>query len=332
MAREWASGLNVSRWAKELFKEVGKKIYFKKFMGDSMESMVVEKSMPEGKGKDMTFGLVGLTGTVVTGDSSLEGNEDGLSSYSQTVTSSQRRFGVINAGNFDDSKVLYSFRNEALSQLSRVYAEDVDSQIFSAATATSGTFGNVLAVTSDASSYSNSDQAGSLVATGAIQLSDITRLKTIATIGGSANWRMRPIRIGGEDHYVLIVHPEVAYDLFELSAWKTIQQYANVRGSDNPLFKGALGVYSNVIIHSHQDITTSDTMGSGSNIKGARNLFMGAGALAFARAGEMKWVEKSFDYANKLGVSAGWIYGVARTAFNSKDYACIQYISARTDV
>ena len=31
----WDAGLNVSRWAKQLAYEVGKEIYFSKFMGDT---------------------------------------------------------------------------------------------------------------------------------------------------------------------------------------------------------------------------------------------------------------------------------------------------------
>ena len=46
----------------------------------------------------------------------------------------------------------------------------------------------------------------------------------------------------------------------------------------------------------------------------------------------MSWVEKSFDYGNKLGVAGGKIYGVARTAFNSKDYGVIQYVTSHTDL
>ena len=33
----WASGLQVSRWAKQLFYEAGKEIYFEKFMGDGVD-------------------------------------------------------------------------------------------------------------------------------------------------------------------------------------------------------------------------------------------------------------------------------------------------------
>jgi N4-gp56 family major capsid protein len=327
----WASGLNVSRWAKELSHQVGKEIYFSKFMGDSYNNMVVTKSLEDGKGKDITFGLVGLTGTVVLGDATLEENESNLTSNSQTVTSTQRRFGVINTGNFDDSKVLYNFRSEALTELSRVYAEDIDSQIFSALTQTSGSGFGQLRADDSASAYASSDGSSNLAAADLITTSDISKLKKYALLGASATEKMRPIKVDGKDYYVLLIHPEVAYDLSQNSTWTAAQREAGMRGMDNPIFSGALGVWDGVVVHEHEGITTSNTMGSGA-IKGARNLFMGASAAYMGEVGDMSWVEKTFDYGNQLGIAAGKIYGVSRAAFNSKDMGCIQYLTARTDL
>ncbi len=334
----WSSGMEVSRWAKQLAYEVGKEIYFSKFMGESFDSMIVKKQMDEGKGKDITFGLVGLTpaadnnsGGFYTGDTAIEGNEANLTSNTQTVATAHRRFAVISDGNFADSKVLYDFRNEALTELKRSYAEDHDAQIFSALTATSGTFGQLRA-DATASAYSNSDGEASLATGDSITLADISKLKRIAMLGGSATWKMRPIKVEGKDYYVLLVHPEVSYDLFQLPAFQQIQREANLRGDENPLFAGALGMYDGVVIHEHEGITTADNMGSGDNVKGARNLFLGAGAGLCAGIGEMNWVEKTFDYGNKLGIAAGQIYGVDRAVYNSKDYGCIQYLTARTDL
>ena len=327
----WDTALNVSRWAKQLAYEVGKEIYFSKFIGDTFESMIVSKSMPEGKGKDMTFGMVGYTGTAVTGDSALESNEQNLTSNEVVVTTSQRRFGVINAGNFDDSKVLYDFRTEALSQLKRQYAEDHDAQLFSALTSTGSNSAYLLAA-SGGSSYSASDPEASLAATGEIVPGDISKLKKMAMLGTTKSYKMKPIRVDGKEYYVLLIHPEVAYDLSQDATWLAAQQYANIRGEDNPIFSGALGVWDGVVVHEHEGITTADNMGSGNNVKGARNLFLGAGAACHAKVDDMTWVEKTFDYGNKLGIAAGQIYGVARSAFDSKDYAVMQYVTARTDL
>lgn len=326
----WATGLNVSRWAKELAHQVGKEIYFSQFMGDSYNNMVVTKSLEDGKGKDITFGLVGLTGTAVTGDSTLEGSENSLTTNAQTVATDQRRFGVINTGNFDDSKVLYDYRSTALTELSRVYAEDIDDQIFKALTASSGTFGQLRA-DATASAYTTSDDASNLAAADSIALSDISKLKRYAALGAGATEKMRPIRVDGKEYYILLVHPEVSYDLIQLGAWTQAQREAGLRGMDNPIFSGALGIWDGVVVHEHEGISTSDTLGAGA-VKGARNLFMGASAAFMGEVGDMKWVEKSFEYGNQLGVAAAKIYGVSRAVFNSKDMGCIQYLTARTDL
>ena len=331
MAADWASGLEVSRWAKELQVEVGKEIYFSKFMGEGPGNAIHVKQVEEGVGKDVTFGLVlQLTGSAITGDSTLEGNEQNLATYSNTVTLNQKRLAVRDTGKFENSKVLYNFRSTALDLLKQQYAELIDEDIFSALTATTGTHAFYRADAS-ASVYASSDPKANLASADSISLNDISAMKTIAKLGGSANYKIRPVRVDGKEYYILIVHPEVAYDLFTLSDWQTAQREAQVRGNDNPLFSGALGVWDGVIVHSHEGISTFND-GGGASVKGARNIFMGAQAACFADNSSMNWIEKTFDYGNQLGISAGKIYGVDIADYNSKDYGVIQYMTARTDL
>ena len=328
MAANWASGLQVSRWAKELQSEVSKGVYFSKFMGEGPGSAIHVKQMEEGKGKDVTFGLVSqLSGSAITGDSSLEGNEQSLSTFSNTVSTNQKRLAVRDTGKFANSKVLYDFRSTSLDLLKTQYSELIDADIFSALSATSGTHAYYRA-DATTSVYATSDPKAALDAADGITLADISAMKTLAQIGGSANYRMRPIRVDGNDYYVLVLYPEVAYDLFELDEFQQIQREAQTRGDSNPLFKGALGIYNGVVIHSHEGVNTFDN-GGGAAVKGARNLFMGAQAACFAESSDMMWVEKTFDYGNQLGISASKIYGVDISYYNSKDYGVIQYVSAR---
>ena len=331
MAANWASGLQVSRWAKELQSEVSKGVYFSKFMGEGPGNAIHVKQIEDGKGKDVTFGLVTqLTGSAITGDSSLEGNEQSLSTFSNTVSTNQKRLAVRDTGKFANSKVLYDFRSTSLDLLKTQYSELIDADIFSALSATSGTHAYYRADAS-ASVYATSDPKAALADADSITLADISAMKTLAQIGGSANYRMRPIRVDGNDYYVLVLHPEVAYDLFELDEFQQIQREAQTRGDSNPLFKGALGIYNGVVIHSHEGVNTFDN-GGGAAVKGSRNLFMGAQAACFAESSDMMWVEKTFDYGNQLGISAAKIYGVDISDYNSKDYGVIQYVSARTDL
>ena len=332
MAANWASGLQVSRWAKELQSEVSKGVYFSKFMGEGPGNAIHVKQMEDGKGKDVTFGLVSqLSGSAITGDSSLEGNEQSLSTYSNTVSTNQKRLAVRDTGKFANSKVLYDFRSTALDLLKTQYAELIDADIFSALTKTSGTHAYYQA---DASTpvYASSDPKSSLADGDDIKLADVSAMKTIAQIGGSANYRMRPIRVDGQDYYVLVLHPEVAYDLKQESEWQQAQREAQNRGDSNPLFTGALGVWDGVVIHAHEGISIGSNAGSGSNVEFARNLFMGAQAACFAESSDMMWVEKTFDYGNQLGISASKIYGVDISDYNSKDYGVIQYLTSRTNL
>ena len=332
MAANWASGLQVSRWAKELQSEISKGVYFSKFMGEGPGNAIHVKQMEEGKGKDVTFGFVSqLTGSAITGDSSLEGNEQSLSTYSNTVSTNQKRLAVRDTGKFTNSKVLYDFRSTSLDLLKTQYAELIDADIFSALSPTSGTHAYYRADAS-ASVYASSDPKAALDDGDDITLADISAMKTLAQIGGAANYRMRPIRVDGDDYYVLVVHPEVAYDLFELDEFQQIQREAQVRGDSNPLFKGALGIYNGVVIHAHEGVHIGSNAGSGGNIEFARNLFMGAQAACFAESSDMFWVEKTFDYGNQLGISASKIYGVDISDYNNKDVGVIQYLSSRTNL
>jgi hypothetical protein len=65
----------------------------------------------------------------------------------------------------------------------------------------------------------------------------------------------------------------VAYDLAQNSTWRNAQQYANIRGEDNPIFSGALGVYDGVIVHEHEGITTADNLGGGDAVKAAQETY-----------------------------------------------------------
>jgi len=331
----WASGLQVSRWAKELFNEVGKEIYFEKFMGDGADSMIQVKHELDGsQGKDVTFGLItNLSGSGISGDSTLEGNEEAMSSYSQTVTTAMERNAVRDTGNFENSKVLFDFRKESLSVLKTWLSEKVDSDLFTSLSASpTRTFRADDGSTSVGSRANESSTAAALTASDTISLSDISALKRLAQIPkGSSELRMRPIRVGGKEYYILLVHPEVAYDLTTLSAWQQAQRDGNIRGESNPIFSGALGVFDGVVIHAHENISQADTGGSGGNLHYSTNLFLGSQAGVFARVGEPLWVEKTFDYSNSLGVAGGLIYGQGKSKFNSEDYSCIAYYTQNTD-
>jgi len=331
----WAAGLQVSRWANELAHKAGKLIYFNRFMAEDPNVMIQVKNELNGKpGKDVTVGLItNPSGAGVTSDNTLEGNEEALSTYAQTVTLEQYRHAIRNTGNFDDRKVLYNFRKEALGALKIWLAEKVDGLIFTAlGTSPTRTFRADAGGDAVYDRLNEASTTAQLTASDVISLDDISALKRAAKVPkGADEMKIRPIRVDGNEHYVLLIHPEQSYDLFRDSAWQQAQREAQRRGDSNPLFKGALGIWDGVVIHEHENITTSSTYGAGS-VHGAQALFLGAQAGIFAKGNEPIWVEKTFDYGNSLGVAGGQIMGVSKTTFNGEDFACIAYYTACTQL
>jgi N4-gp56 family major capsid protein len=143
-----------------------------------------------------------------------------------------------------------------------------------------------------------------------------------------------PLRIEGRNHYVLFVHPWQANDLKSHPTYEAAQQYANVRGDKNPIFTGALGVWDGVIVHEHEyvpflDVSaeagTANFAGDSDGLQAAvditRAVLCGRQAMAWAKAKYDKgWVEKSFDYDDKDGISTGILCGFQNVSFNSKLY------------
>jgi N4-gp56 family major capsid protein len=330
----WASGLRVSAWAKELFRESEQLRYFKKFEGKSANSMIqVKNELHAAKGKDITFGLLLQPDQtkIVSNDDVLEGNEKALTTYALTVTLGQERVAFRNTGRFEDKRVLIDFRKEALDHVKITIANKMDADMFAALVASpTRTFraddGGVAVYTR----LNQSSISGELAAADLITPADISALKTAALVPkGSNEMAIRPIMIDGGRHYVLLIHPEQAYDLKRNPEWNQNMREAEVRGKKNPIFQGALGMHDGVIVHVNDQITTASTYGSGA-IRGAIGLFMGAQAGVFASGGDAIWVEKSFDFGNQLGVAGGRIYECAKTVFNSEDFATIAYYTATT--
>lgn len=94
------NALAVKVWAKKLFEEALKQTYFSRFMGADSDNIVqIKDEMSKGPGDRITIGLrMQLTGSGVQGDGTLEGNEEGLITFSDNVFLDQLRHAVRSAG------------------------------------------------------------------------------------------------------------------------------------------------------------------------------------------------------------------------------------------
>ncbi len=346
-------------WSKELLADIQREVTnAMQFMGSGQNNVVnVSDNLKKNKGDTETFGLVArLAGNGVTGDSELEGNEESMQSYSEQVFIDQIRNAVRLTGKLDAQKTVYDQTKAARANLTMWMKEFICRQIMlklGGVTNTSlvDTNGVVVggraawsntpdfipdAVTAAGigSRYLNAKSTGAanMGAGDILTLDLVTRAATIATL---ANPKIQKIQSGGESFYVMFVHPLSARDIRTSSDWKTAQQNARDRGEKNPVFRGALGYWSNVLLLENEFVPWLDVSVAGNSFRGAatgtdyavdtaRNLLCGQSAVLMAEASNPNaLVVKTFDYENKDGVAATWMGGIQKAMFNSLEYGVV---------
>ena len=336
------NALAVKVWAKKLFEEALKQTYFSRFMGAGTDNVIqVKDEMSKGPGDRVTIGLrMQLTGSGVQGDGTLEGNEEGLITYSDNVFIDQLRHAVRSAGKMSEQRVTFDVRDECRMGLQDWWAGQLDVSFFNqicgnTAQSDSRFTGNQVAIAPDAAhkKFVNSNEAtdASISTTSVFSLTVIDKAIEAAV---TASPLIRPIKYQGENMYVAFLHPVQVTDMrisTTTGQWLDIQKAAMTGGrvNDNPIFSGALGVYNNVVLHSSFRVPAAVNAGTSVAIASTRRAVLcGAQAAVLAYGqnnsdSEMTWVEELFDYGNQLGVSAGLIFGIKKMVFNSADFGTI---------
>jgi N4-gp56 family major capsid protein len=277
----------------------------------------------------------------------LEGNEEALSFYSDSVLINQIRHAVRSAGKMSEQRVPYSVREEARQGLSDWLSERYDTAFFNqiagntnnADTKYSGNNSTTAPDTAHAI-FSGGTAEASLTASAssAFVLTLIDKAVLTAKLNSPS---VRPVRVNGENKYVMFIHPYAHYQLRTQGAagqYMDIQKAAlSARNeSNNPIYTGALGEYNGVVLHEAVRIpwgTSVTNTFSPQNYLAtasvARNVLCGAqsAVMAFGQDTstglQASWREEMFDFGNQLGIAAGVIYGLKKCIFNSKDFGTV---------
>lgn len=354
-------------WEKQLFADVIDGLYFNEsgVMGEDENNIIqVKMDLVKQQGDTDTVGLTTkLTGNGVDGDSELEGNEEAVNAYSDSVLIDQKRFGIRLKGKLDEKKNAYDMRMDAKKKLTIRLQEFIERQIFlklggvtnttlndvnGTVVGTSCTWSNTPTYIPDADEAAgsgnryicaNSSGTDALAATDLLTPTLISRAKIKARL---AQPKIQPLRIDGRDHYVMWIHPWQAYDLKNNAQFAQAMREAEVRGKTNPIFTGALGVWDGVILYEHEYVPFLDVSVAGNSFRGAatgtdcavdcfRALLCGKQAAVMLKAqNDNGWVEETFDYKNKVGFATGIIGGIDKIMFNSKEYGVIAVDTAAT--
>jgi len=353
----------VKRWSGQLAVDVAKKSYFnKKFMGvgvDSSMPIQVLEQLESDAGDNIDFDLsLQLRMAPIEGDSKLRGNEEDLKFYSDNLFVDQARSGVNTGGKMTRKRTLHDLRAVAKKRQSEWWARCFDEIFFMYLSGARGINAEFIFPTGYTGRANNSFTApdashtmyggvatskATLATTDIMSLSTVDRLKTRATMMGGGTTgipQIQPVMVDGEEHYVLVMSPYQSYSLrtnASAGQWLDIQKAATTaEGSKNPIFKGGLGMYNNVVLHEHKNVIRFNDYGAGVNVAAARALFLGeqAAVIAFGSPGtgmRFDWNEETEDRGNEVVISTSSIFGVKKTTFNGLDYGVISVDTAAAD-
>lgn len=315
----------VKLWSEKVFRDIAKTSYLTRFMGSDAGSVCqVKTDLEKAQGDRIRFALIPrlASGGGVTEGQTLEGNEDKLTDYTYDLELTQLRKAVRDNGAMTRQRAMFDVSSEQEYALKTWTTEEIDRQAFLA-----------LETSPTKVFYGDGTSTATVTAGGKITTTLISKMKAWAETGGNrAQTPLQPVMVNGKKHYILLVHPEVGFDLKEDTKWQAAQQYGNVRGESNPLFTGALGMWDNVIVHTHENVGLVDTWGAGGNVHGAKCSFLGAQALVWGWGERPTFVMEDFDYKNEKGIGMNMIYGVGKPKFNSLDYGSMALYVACTDV
>lgn len=303
-------------WAKKVWHEGLTQSYFDKFTAlDGSNVVHKNKDLENVKGDSVVFGLMmQLSGSGAIGNRNmLAGNEDSLAIYDFTVNTQLVRNAVARY-EAEDQKTQYDMLKEIKSALKQWLSDWLDKQLISKLSA-SPTSGEVMYA-------STAGTKASITANDKLTTAIISRAKRKAMMHAP---KIQPIKVDGMDKYIMLISPWAAKDLKDDAKWLAAQQHANVRGSKNPIFTGALGEYDGVILYEYERVLNDNGGASSANV--CQNLLLGKQAACFAVARQAKHIKQVDDYGNQEGNGIAFYGAVEKTKFNGKDYGVINVMT-----
>ena len=328
------AGLTVEQWDDKFFTEYLHDGGFKSLMGTAENSVIqVKEDLTKKKGDVITISLVNrLTNAAITGNSTLEGQEEDMSSRSFSITVNKRR-NAVRIPEMEEQKSAIPLREAGRATLLDWAMEDTRDLIITALGSLNGTsFLARTAAIGDAWLVDNADRVvfGAGVGGYTDLSADLALLDTTADKFDSvaldamilkaktSNPKIRPMRDpgNGKRYYVAFANPYAFKNLrdsldTEVLATTVVQMEAS------KLFEGGDIMWNGVIVKETDNIPIYANIGSGGTAEVTPVYLCGAQALAVAYAKRWRSLTETFDYGDKYGIAIDGIYGVRKVLFGS---------------
>jgi hypothetical protein len=343
MAQTYAvPGLTPQQWDSDFFRDYVRMSRYKRYMGTDESAMFqINEQLTGKKGDRITFALVNeLTGSGVTGNNTLKGNEERLGSRSHALTVDVLRHAVA-VDDWDVQKSVIDLRNAAKVQL-REWAQV---QLRNACTNALGQIDgiNMQSATNaqrdtwytnnfDRLTFSGVSQAVGSMTTFASAVSACTVagqltpniLSLLKRLAQSASPKIKPLYVKEMDQewYVAFIGPRAWRDLTEdnptTNALMLANRDARVRGVDNPLFTGDSLVWDGMIL---REIPEIQVLGASITSVAAASVepvyLCGAQAVGLAWAQRTKSTTDTDDYDFLHGVGVQEIRRIEKLRFGT---------------
>jgi N4-gp56 family major capsid protein len=358
--------LAIKLWSRKLDHEALKYTDIGPLIGDDPDSVIHRKTETQkGPGDQVTYAIrMQLSGAGFTENQLAEGNGESLTTYSDKILINElgHVVGVKSEYTIDQQRVPFNLREEAKGGLADWYAKRFSvaffNQVCGNTVQTDTRFTGLNATIAATRIIRQSGRASDdlLVAGDTFTLNLIDKAKEAAI---TATPKVRPARFAGgssggsgmgrrdynktlTDKYVMYLHPYQITDLRTNTSsgqWLDLTKAAQMgRGTDSPIYTGAIGEYNSVILRSSFDVAAGISAGGVVVANTYRAVLLGGQAcmIAFGQKNSQtkyRWNEELFDHKRRLEVSAWTIHGLKKTVYNSLDYGCIAvstYAAAHT--
>jgi len=342
-------------WEHKAYKAYRDALFFKNYMGSNGSNIVERITKPTKNDKGVTGAMLHLIADLPTGgilgDNQVLGRQSRLQSYWVSVEVDQLTNAIVNTGRLDDQASVDNFREEAKDRLARVDAQTWDELSFLTLSGIGyglNTDGSVRTPSSSQDDLSTIRFASTVVAPStnrhfnwngtALVAGDTTTITSayvpsysmvVKAMAKARQQRLPPLRIGGKDYYVLLVHP-MTYAALKLdSMFNSSVVQGMPRSPDNPVFTGATITIDGAIIATHNYVfntlgaTSGGTAGaggkwgSGQAVDGTRTLLLGAQALGFVDMEMPVWGEQDLDHGRQQSIAIQHMGGLVKPQFFS---------------
>lgn len=299
--------------------------------------IVINEDFKKAQGDKLNINFsIDLDDDGIVGDGWLEDNEMSMEFDSNHVTLDMYGHAVRSAGIMTEQRFIGNMRDELSYALKDWWRKKKTQWIFKQLYGTSmvgypgtsrgtkGASGTVVGDTGVANT--NIIYGGDATSTGTIDATDvltpdllnIARLSAkTGLIGSTEIHKIAPAKTKAGLRYVFLANSFQLYDFKQSQEWKNSSLYAEVRGSENPLFTGEARIWDGIlIVEVDIDYLPLVTTWGGGDVSGATGLLLGANAAGIVSGQDgPSWVEDRFNYGRKWGVGTWQLMGCKKLQF-----------------